>query len=1056
MPLLTDQKWKAKYTKEDGNLLRAFYLPALACAERYDRTTGYFTAGALALAARGIEGLVRQRGRMRLIVGCTLGPSEVDAIEQGERLREQVGLVLTGMPLMPMDTETESALELLSWMVAHGFLEVKVAVPCNAQRRPVAGLAIFHDKGGVLEDKTGDRLAFSGSINETAQAWQENWESFHVFTSWTGGKEHVDAEEVEFVKLWADQAIHARVVDLPVAVREGLLQFLPPDGTPPKRLEEPQEEPGVDPIPEGTLPVDLPEDPRKAVWSFIWGAPKLSGGGERIGEATAAVTPWPHQVRAFQRLWENWPPKLLIADEVGLGKTIQAGLLLRQAWLSGRAKRILVMAPASVLRQWQIELREKFNLNWPIYDGAKLSWNPSPGKFGETECKVSRQDWHKEPFVIVSSHLMRRRERVPELIEMAQPWDLIVVDEAHHARRKGGGANASDTRPNQLLRLMLSLRSRTEGLLLLTATPMQVSPLEVYDLLSLLGMPEAWSADGFLEFFATAGKPAPSHQEMAKMASLFRAVEKQFGETPEAEAIHIAPNQSPLKGRKLLRVLRDGAVTPLQQLSADERKAAIALMKANTPLRRLISRHTRELLRRYHAQGKLMTPIANRDVRDEFVTLSQGEARIYHEVEDYISSVYTGASPDRRTAVGFVMTIYRRRLASSFRALICTLEGRRTALEAPANQEVLLAAAETLRREENAPDDELDPHDEDAAEMENAALVAEERTEISRLLTDVKTLPLDSKTEKLRQVLTGMKADGYSQVMVFTQFTDTMDFLREALGGEMPGGLMCFSGRGGEWLQSDGSWKRVNRDETKGLFREGKAEVMLCTDAAAEGLNFQFCGALVNYDMPWNPMRVEQRIGRIDRLGQKHAVIRIVNLHYADTVETDVYMALRERIGLFQDYVGKLQPILSRLPSVIASHVLTGGAQGRSQIQQQFENDIEEARRSGFDMNDFLMDQSMEELQRPAPLYDLSHLQSLLKRPHLLPPGTEAPQKIGKRDFSYLAPGMKHPIRVTTDAGFYEENAESVELWSPGSPVFPAGLLDESPVDAPSFFSAIQ
>jgi hypothetical protein len=109
---------------------------------------------------------------------------------------------------------------------------------------------------------------------------------------------------------------------------------------------------------------------RRLVWSTIGHSASWPGGGERVGEATSIVIPWPHQTRAFERLYSTWPPKLLIADEVGLGKTIEAGLLLRQAWLSGRAKRILILAPKAVLTQWQIELREKFNMNWPIYDAV--------------------------------------------------------------------------------------------------------------------------------------------------------------------------------------------------------------------------------------------------------------------------------------------------------------------------------------------------------------------------------------------------------------------------------------------------------------------------------------------------------------------------------------------------------------------------------------------------------------------------------------------------------------------------------------------------------------
>ena len=149
-----------------------------------------------------------------------------------------------------------------------------------------------------------------------------------------------------------------------------------------------------------------------------------------------------------------------------------------------------------------------------------------------------------------------------------------------------------------------------------------------------------------------------------------------------------------------------------------------------------------------------------------------------------------------------------------------------------------------------------------------------------------------------------------------------MEFLREELRKDPALRLMCYSGRGGEIPTEGGPWRAITRDDAKRRFRLGEADVLLCTDAAAEGLNFQFCGALVNYDMPWNPMRVEQRIGRIDRLGQRHSIVRIINLHYEDTVETDVYRALGSRINLFQRVVGPLQPILAKLPGTITNTVL--------------------------------------------------------------------------------------------------------------------------------------
>ena len=162
-----------------------------------------------------------------------------------------------------------------------------------------------------------------------------------------------------------------------------------------------------------------------------------------MGEATSVIEPWPHQVRAFARLYSDWPPKLLIADEVGLGKTIQAGMLLRQAWLAGRLKRILILAPKAVLGQWQVELREKFNLNWPIYDGHKFVWYPSPAMRGRHERAVDPDQWHRESVVITSSHLMRRQERAVMLLnDDVEDWDLVVLDEAHHARRHAPGSLA--------------------------------------------------------------------------------------------------------------------------------------------------------------------------------------------------------------------------------------------------------------------------------------------------------------------------------------------------------------------------------------------------------------------------------------------------------------------------------------------------------------------------------------------------------------------------------------------------------------------------------------
>ena len=933
---------------------------------------------------------------------------------------------------------------------------MKVAVPCDTARRPISEDGIFHEKAGIVTDRAGDTLAWNGSLNETPAGWRRNWESINVYTSWGPEPERVNDEDANFARIWADQAQRVVVLDAPEAARRDLLRFMPASDRPARLREAAPDAAAPPPVPSDGPPAGEIEEPavdlRRRVWAFIDRAPALAEAGARVGEATAAVVPWPHQVRAFERLYAHWPPRLLIADEVGLGKTIQAGLLLRQAWLAGRAKRILILAPKAVLRQWQIELREKFNLNWPIYDGRQLVWYSSPALRGRERRAVEPDAWHAEPVVIASSHLMRRRDRAKVLLEEAAPWDLVVLDEAHHARRRAAGS-AQEGGPNALLRLMQGLRERAAGMLLLTATPMQVHPVEVWDLLNLLGLPPDWTDTAFLQFFEDLGQPNPSNEAVERMARLFHAAERQYGAVTAPAARRIT-SLSPLRANRVLRALRDSASIPRRQLETPERRAALALMRSQTPVRHLVSRHTRELLRRYHKAGLLKTPVAERKVEDRFIEMTPGERTLYDAVEDYIASTYNHAAADERTAAGFVMTIYRRRLASSFRALRTTLQRH---LDAVAGAGDTPAGADAdhpplslpAGLDEDVSDDETSDEAREADEvafLEQRALAFEEAADIRALLDGIGRLPPDSKVQELKGVVGELRQAGFAQAMVFTQYTDTMDFLREELRrweGELR--LMCFSGRGGEVPSAGGDWTAIGRDEVKRRFRDGEADLLLCTDAAAEGLNFQFCGALVNYDMPWNPMRVEQRIGRIDRLGQAHPAIRIVNLHYAGTVETDVYRALRTRISLFEAVIGSLQPILARLPQTIAGAVLTGRGRRTGEtpeseapadhgsVADAIERQVRDAA-AGFDI-DAAVDTDVALPPRASSPVAMEDLDRVIASPDLMPPGADV-QPLGRREYGLLAPGMTDRLRVTTDPAYYEEHSDSVELWSPGNPLF--------------------
>ena len=193
----------------------------------------------------------------------------------------------------------------------------------------------------------------------------------------------------------------------------------------------------------------------------------------------------------------------MFCDEVGLGKTIEAGLVLRQLVLSGRVRRCLILAPKSILKQWQQELYEKFNLDVPRFDGQqffRVDDRPAEGNRGNP--------WDAFPILLAGSQLAKRADRREEILS-TQGWDLVLIDEAHHARRRD--FRQGIYRPNQLLSLIndLNEHGKTRSLLLITATPMQLHPIEVWDLLKTLGLGGKWGADeeNYLRFFSELSKP---------------------------------------------------------------------------------------------------------------------------------------------------------------------------------------------------------------------------------------------------------------------------------------------------------------------------------------------------------------------------------------------------------------------------------------------------------------------------------------------------------------------------------------------------------------------
>ncbi len=532
----------------------------------------------------------------------------------------------------------------------------------------------------------------------------------------------------------------------------------------------------------------------------------------QLAVSVARIDPLPHQLEAVYHYMLRQPRlRFLLADDPGAGKTIMAGLLLKELKLRGAVTRTLIVAPANLAPQWQREMAEKFDEPFDLVDRAALAARGSRAWELSDQCVVSL-DFAWRPDVL-------------ESLARARRWDLTFVDEAHKMAAYQRGAKLERTRR---YRLGEFLTEHTEHLMLLTATPHKGDPENFRLLLQLL------DPDLF-----------------ANTEILARAVQR---------------GENPIFLRRLKEDMQDFDGRPL---------------------------------------------FPPRHVRTLGVELTEPEQRLYEEVTQYVADNFNRALAVDNRNVTFALIILQRRLASSVRAIRRSLEHRHDRLAAlrdlvRADPNLL----EEARRAEGLPD-ELD---EDTPEMERweaeeralrltlARNLDELEAEIA-ILADLAAQALaveeagpERKLGELRRVI--QEIDLFrsgEKLLIFTEAKDTLDYLVENLT---------------EWGLSvtsiDGTMPPPARYRAEGEFRED-AQVMVATEAAGEGINLQFCHLMINYDLPWNPTRLEQRMGRVHRYGQKYEAY-IYNLVATSTREGMVLHALlnkleRMRQGLGQDRV---------------------------------------------------------------------------------------------------------------------------------------------------------
>ncbi len=526
---------------------------------------------------------------------------------------------------------------------------------------------------------------------------------------------------------------------------------------------------------------------------------------------TSNVEPLPHQITAvYESMLPRQPLRFVLADDPGAGKTIMAGLYIRELIMRADARRILIVAPGSLVEQWKDELFEKFGLEFRIFSTALEQDSPSGDPFGDHDQVIVRLDQ------------MARNDELQEKLCRAG-WDLVVFDEAHKLSAHFYGKELQKT---GRFKFAEKLGANTRHLLLMTATPHNGKEEDFQLFLSLL------DSDRFYGKFRDGVHKVDTSDLMRRMVK-----------------------------EELLKF--DG--TPL----FPERKAYTVNYK-----------------------------------------LSDLEAALYVDVTEYVKTEMGKVDQlqgTRRNSVGFALTALQRRLASSPEAIYQSLKRRKERLERRLREEKIgerRPLAETLH-DIPEDDDDLDAGEQETLEEEMvdqataAQTIAELESEIRTLVVlerqakEVVSSGQDRKWDELSKLLQNdpkMKDAGGRQrkLIIFSEHKDTLNYLHERIAGVL--------GNQEAIVTISGATHRDERRRIQALFRsDPDVRVLVATDAAGEGVNLQNANLMVNYDLPWNPNRLEQRFGRIHRIGQQE-VCHLWNLVAKETREGDVYHRLLQKL----------------------------------------------------------------------------------------------------------------------------------------------------------------
>ena len=712
----------------------------------------------------------------------------------------------------------------------------------------------IHGKAGVIEAADGSRTSFLGSINETRSAFAQNYELLWEDPS----PEGVAWVEEEFDALWND------AYPLPDAIVEEI-----------KRVADRIEIRFEDTKPEELPAAALAESP-------------IYRGGEQL-------QPWQRSfVTMFLQHRETYgKARLLLADEVGVGKTLSlAASAMISALLDDGP--VLILCPSTLGLQWQVELMDKLGIPSAVWSSTRKEWMDPKGHIIKTR---GPEDIARCPFrvAIVSTGLIfHNSEERQHLLD--RKYGTVVLDEAHKARRRGGLGEKKQG-PNNLLDFMLKIGPRTKNLLLGTATPIQTEVYELWDLLRILN-----SGAEFVLGRELFGRWVNWEQALPVVKG---------DETPmeEKDAWEWLRNPLPPGTEDaLFATLRLQLGLPEQTFFTDRGFASLGFLEQQAVGQALAPDFLRE-----HNPIVRHTVVRRRQTLEDAGLLEKVGVDVYpnpdasatayagigfdglglltnlpFDLAYRAAEAFTAALKKRSNAAGFMKTLLLQRICSSFAS------GRTTAEK--------MLRREVLEDEEKAKliDEEL------------SALTPEEAHHLRSIVEELsRPEARDPKVAAVQYFLTEHRTEGKTWLehgcIVFSQYYDTAYSLGAELAKSLPGepvGVYAGTGKSGMFQGED--FASVEREEIKSAVKERKIRLVVATDAACEGLNLQTLGTLINVDLPWNPSRLEQRLGRIKRFGQARRTVDMLNLVYHETQDEKIYEALSRRMKDRYDIFGGL------------------------------------------------------------------------------------------------------------------------------------------------------